>query len=86
MHLVFFSFSCGVRLGRVLLPVVYVDLISKLVESGLGCSVDIVNIGCLFYADDIVLSGSLCKLLQNICRNELCASDLKFNLTVMSSD
>jgi len=40
---------------------VYVDdLIRKLVESGLGCSVGGVNIGCLFYANDIVSNCKIC--------------------------
>jgi len=59
-----FSFTCGVRQGGVLSPTlfaVYVDdLICELDESGLGCSVGLVNTGRLFYTDNIVLlSGSL---------------------------
>ena len=73
-----FSFTRGVYQGGVLSPTlfaVYVDdLIRKLVESGLRCSVGNVNIGCLFYADDIVLlSWTLCKLqnMLNVCSGEL---------------
>ena len=78
-----FSFTCGVCQGGVLSPTLFAvsvdDLMRKLVESGLGCSVSSVNIGCLFYADDIVLlSVSLCKLqdMLNISSGELSDFDL----------
>ena len=54
-----FSFTCGASrwspFTYTLFAVYVDDLIRKLVEPGLGCSVGSENIGCLFYADDIVL-------------------------------
>ena len=78
-----FSFTCGVCQGGVLSPTLFAvsvdDLMRKLVESGLGCSVGCANIGCLFYANDC---AAVWVSLQtaNICSGELSDLDLKFNL------
>jgi len=58
---------CGVRQGGVLSPVlfaVYVnDIIVALSESGAGCYYDNMSVGCVMYADDLLLlSASLCDL------------------------
>jgi len=62
-----FQLHSGVRQGGVLSPVlfgVYVNsLIYALISSGLGCHVAGVHVGCVMYADDLLLmSGSLHNL------------------------
>jgi len=59
-----FDISCGVRQGGVLSPIlfaVYVDdIIVNLRESRMGCSINGLYIGCVMYADDLlILSASL---------------------------
>lgn len=64
----------GVRQGGILSPLlfnVYVDcIISKLRESKLGCSIKHVYVGCIMYADDLLLISSSIFELQcmlNVC-------------------
>lgn len=64
----------GVRQGGILSPVlfnVYVDcIISTLRSNKLGCSIKFMYIGCIMYADDLLIISSSVKELQkmlNIC-------------------
>ena len=81
-----FSVLCGVRQGGVLSPylfAVYVDdLISLLRRSGYGLYIGRLFIGCLLYADDIVLLSPSCfglRKLANICEDFGNQWDIKFN-------
>jgi len=81
-----FDISCGVRQGGVLSPIlfaVYVDdIIVNLRESQLGCSINGVYIGCVMYADDLLLMSASLTSLQNmisICELEAQYLDMKFN-------
>jgi len=77
---------CGVRQGGVLFPVlfaVYVnDIIVALSEAGAGCYYDNMFVGCVMYADDLLLSVSLCDLqfMISICCEELNELDMRLNL------
>jgi len=78
---------CGVRQGGVLSPVlfaVYVnDIIVALSESGAGCYYDNMFVGCVMYADDLLLlSASLYDLqsMVSICCEELDKLDMRLNL------
>jgi len=55
----FFKVSCGVRQGGIMSPILfnlYVDdLIELLGDSGYGCYVSKTFIGCIMYADDLIL-------------------------------
>jgi len=66
-----FDVKCGVRQGGVLS--IYVDdLINELRHSGHGIHVGMVFMGCILYADDIVLLSGSCYGLQkmvDICSN-----------------
>ena len=63
-----FDVKCGGRQGGVLSPYlfsIYVDdLINELRHSGHGMHVDMVFMGCILYADDIVLLSGSCSGLQ----------------------
>ena len=68
------STPCGVRQGSVLSPFlfnIYVDnLITELELSGYGCSVGNKFVGCVMFADDLLLlSASVCGLqsMLDIC-------------------
>ena len=81
-----FQLHSGVRQGGVLSPVlfsVYVNsLIDALISSGLGCHVAGVRVGCVMYADDLLLmSGSLhnLQLMTDICCSEITELELVFN-------
>ena len=72
-----FHILAGVRQGGVLSPAlfaVYIDsIISKLKESGYGACIGGYYVGCLVYADDIMLiSHSICAMQQmlDICSAE----------------
>ena len=81
-----FMLTCGVRQGGVLSPVlfaVYVNsLIQSLSESGYGCHIGDMFIGCVMYADDILLlSASLWDLQRmiDVCSREAAKLDMVFN-------
>jgi len=83
-----FDISCGVRQGGVLSPIlfaVYVDdIIVNLRESQMGCSINGLYIGCVMYADDLLLlSASLTSLQKmiSICELEVHYLDMKFNVS-----
>ena len=69
-----FAVLCGVRQGGVLSPALFAlyvdDLVSQLRDSGYGIHVGSLFVGCVLYADDIVLLFASCDGLQklvNIC-------------------
>ena len=77
----------GIRQGGILSPVlfnIYVDsLILGLKSSGLGCHIQGLYVGCLAYADDVLLlSGSVCLLqkMLNICSDYADELDVRFNV------
>ena len=81
-----FDISNGVKQGGVLSPTlfcVYIDsLLKDLKESGFGCKYGDVYVGCVAYADDVILlCGSLYGLKQQIKICERFADEykLKFN-------
>jgi len=81
-----FSVTCGVRQGGVLSPLLFAiyvdDVIVNLHHKRLGCSVGGSYIGCLMYADDLMLlSASLTVLQQmvDVCVQEMTYLDMKFN-------
>ena len=79
-------YSMSVRQGGVLSPYLYAiyvdDLINELHRSGYGVHIGSVFVGCLLYADDIVLLSPSCYGLQkllSICENFANTWDIKFN-------
>ena len=81
-----FDVKCGVRQGGVLSPYlfsVYVDdLIKELRQSGHGIYVGTVFVGCILYADDIVLLSGSCYGLQkmtDLCINYGDRFGMRFN-------
>ena len=81
-----FNVSNGVKQGGVLSPTlfcIYMDnLLKGLKESGFGCKYGDVYVGCVAYADDVILlCGSLYGLKQQIkiCENYAVEYKLKFN-------
>jgi len=78
--------QCGVRQGGVLSPVlfaVYIDgIIDKLEGVGLGCWPGNVFVGCILYADDIVLISPTVHSLQmmlDVCSSFALEVDMRFN-------
>ena len=81
-----FNISNGVKQGGVLSPTlfcIYMDnLLKNLGESGFGCKMGDAYVGCICYADDILLlSGSLfgLKKLINICEDYAKEHKIRFN-------
>ncbi|CAL4169984.1 unnamed protein product [Meganyctiphanes norvegica] len=77
-----FNISNGVKLGGVLSPTlfcIYIDnLLESLKKSGFGCRMGDVYVGCVSYADDILLlCGSLYGLKEQIRICETYASEYK---------
>ena len=77
---------CGVRQGGVISPVlftVYVDdIIERLNDSKLGCFIGDLYLGCIMYADDLILISASVFILQNmifICEKKAEYIDMKIN-------
>ena len=85
-HSDFFHVANGVKQGGVLSPIlfsIYIDmLIQSLQNSGYGCRVGDMYVGCIAYADDIlILTASLYSLKKmiNICEQYAKEFQVKFN-------
>ena len=81
-----FSVSNGVRQGAVSSPILFSlyinDLLLLLKQAGLGCHVGTFFLGCLGYADDLLLlsaSRSGLQAMVNICENFMKKKNLKFS-------
>ena len=65
-----FAVTCGVRQGGILSPILFNVYVDELMRSGYGCYVNRTFIGCLMYADDLLLLsptvGSM-QALIDIC-------------------
>jgi exonuclease III len=82
----FFSVECGIRQGGVLSPFLFAfyidDLIDNLRQSGYGIHIGGLFVGCVVYADDIVVLSASCYGLQrliDVCSLYGVAWDIKFN-------
>lgn len=81
-----FRLLCGVRQGGVLSPVlfsVYVDsIISSLAADEHGCRVSGIFLGCIMYADDLLLMSSSLHRMQMMidkCSSEIENLDMRIN-------
>ena len=81
-----FSVKNGVRQGAVSSPIffsVYIDSLMKILrESGIGCSISNIYLGCFGYADDLLLlsaSRSGLQSMVNICEKFAAQKCLKFS-------
>ena len=81
-----FAVTCGVRQGGILSPFlfnVYVnELIELLRDSGYGCYVNSMFIGCLMYADDLLLLSPTVggiQALLHICDSYGSSNNIVFN-------
>ena len=81
-----FHVRAGVRQGGVLSPVLFSvfmnSLILKLRKAGLGAYLGCVYVGCLLYADDIMLifhSASVMQRMLDVCSEESLCWDFVFN-------
>ena len=77
----------GVRQGGLLSPALFAMYIDKLIQllksSGLGCRYNNTYIGCLCYADDILISHSVTVMqtMLDLCDVFSADFDIKFNTT-----
>jgi len=77
----------GVRQGGLLSPALFAMYIDKLIQllksSGLGCRYNNTYIGCLCYADDILISHSVTVMqtMLDLCDVFSADFDVKFNTT-----
>ena len=81
-----YQLQCGVRQGGVLSSVLFAVYVNSLIEtfcqSGYGCYVGSLFVGCVMYVDDLLLvSASIHKLqlILDIYCNEADKLDMKFN-------
>jgi Reverse transcriptase (RNA-dependent DNA polymerase) len=82
----YFSVNSGVRQGSILSPALFNMYINQIIVDlricGSGCHVNNCFIGCIFYADDILLlSASVAGLqdLLNVCTQSVSDLSLNFN-------
>jgi len=81
----FFNVKSGVRQGSILSPRLFTVLINivivKLRDCGGGCSINNIFIGCILYADDIIVLSAVSGLQEmlNICNKTILDMDLSFN-------
>ena len=87
----FFQTSAGVRQGGILSPFlfsIYIeDVLIELKAQGKGCKVGDTYLGCILYADDILLLSQSVSCMQNmLCICDVVAKrlDLKFNVNKSS--
>ena len=80
------ALAAGVRQGGVLSPIlfcVYIDdVVKRLVLSRMGCWVGGCYLGCILYADDLILmSSSVCDLqkMVDLCADEFSNCDMRIN-------
>ena len=81
-----FSIGSGVRQGGTLSPALFNLFINVIIfnlnQSGFGCRVQRTYIGCILYADDIILLSPTVSGLQamlNVCYASSCELRLQFN-------
>jgi len=81
-----FKVLCGVRQGGVLSPYLFAlyidDVIDDLRKSGYGIYIGLIFVGCILYADDILLVSGSCTGLQqmvNVCVQYGKLWDISFN-------
>ena len=83
----FFQTTAGVRQGGILSPFLFAiyieDVLLALKAQGKGCKVGNTYLGCILYADDILLLSQSVSCMQNmlcICNDVAMLLDLKFNV------
>ena len=81
-----FSIGSGVRQGGTLSPALFNLFINviivNLLQSGYGCRVQQIYVGCIVYADDIILLSPTVSGLQEmlrVCYASSCELRLQFN-------
>jgi hypothetical protein len=86
-----FELICGVRQGGVLSPILFTlyvdDIISKVQASNQGCFINNIFVGCIMYADDLLLlSASVTglQLMIDACAEEIASLDMRFNVAKSS--
>jgi hypothetical protein len=82
-----FRMQAGVRQGGILSPILFAVYMNEMVEqlnkSGHGCCINGNFLGCLLYADDVlVISQSVCTMqhMLDICTSVAQKLDLRFNV------
>ena len=85
-HSDYFNVLNGVKQGGVISPTLFTcyidDMLSKLKSSGLGCHVGSEYVGCISYADDLVLLSPTITSLKDmvrICEDYAIDYNIKFN-------